>query len=356
MKRKRSLKGFTLVELIIVMALFSLVMFSVAQLLSPVSKFYVRSSNFESSTACIDNMKRAIEGNLKYADRVRVYCNYNPSTDLQAQVDDFWLEFFGPDPVPRGCGLKREFLDCKGTIYALTFDNSVPGLTFDGTNWVINGYSNLEDFAHAKVNSGKISLYQYSFDNTATPTLVSVDDWYVNQKMYGNFEYQFQLGSGSTGHGGPSGLDFDPADCQIQISAYEVQRDHTGGTNRLIVQNTAQTSDASFSMKNVLDPDTHYSTALMDNKLVLDVASATYSVTGDKRYRMDTAHGIARYKAMVLNSFDSSNFATISYGGQDLSQNVAGIPGFYFIFTLPDSVQDEEDTDYMDAVEAVFTN
>lgn len=355
MKSKRSLKGFTLVELIIVMALFSLVMFSVAQLLSPVSKFYVRTSNFESSTACIDNMKRAIEGNLKYADRVRVYCNYNPSTDLQTHVNDFWVEFFGPNPA--GSNKRREFLDCKGTIYALTFDNSVPGLSYDGTNWVIGSYTNLEDFAHAKVNSGKISLYQFSFDNTATPTQVSVDDWYVNQKMYGNFEYQFTLRSSENGHTSTIDNNFDPADCQIHISAYEVQRDHTGDTNRLIVKDTAQVSDASFSMKNVLDPEHSYSTALMDHKLVLDVAAATYSISGDKRYRLeDDSFGIPRYKQIVKNSFDPANLATISYGGQDLSHTSAGIPGFYFIFTLPDSVQDEEDTDYMDAVEAIFTN
>ena len=351
MKSKRSLKGFTLVELIIVMALFSLVMFSVAQLLSPVSKFYVRTSNFESSTACIDNMKRAIEGNLKYADRVRVYCNYNPSTDLQTHVNDFWVEFFGPDPTKSN--KRREFLDCKGTIYAMTFDNSVPGLTYDGTNWVIDGYSNLEDFAHAQVNSGKISLYQYTFDNTATPTLLSIDDWYVNQKMYGNYEYQFILSSSDPTHSSPVDV-FDPADCQIQIKAYEVKRDHTDGNNRLIVDSTPQVNDAAFAMKNVLDPEHHYTTALMDHKLILDVASATYSVTGDKRYRLDT-YGIPRYDTLRKNSYNPSNFATISYGGQDLSHTAAGIPGFYFVFTLPDSVQDEEDTDYMDAVEAVFT-
>ena len=73
---KKIIKGFTLIELVIVLALFSIVMFSVLQLLDPVSKFFVRSSNYETTTACIDNIKRAIEGNLKYADRVRVFSGY----------------------------------------------------------------------------------------------------------------------------------------------------------------------------------------------------------------------------------------------------------------------------------------
>ena len=54
---KQKLKAFTLVELVIVMGMFTIIMFSVLQLLDPVSKFFVRSSNFEYTTACVDNIK-----------------------------------------------------------------------------------------------------------------------------------------------------------------------------------------------------------------------------------------------------------------------------------------------------------
>ena len=146
MKTKNSLKGFTLVELVIVMALFSLIMFSVLQLLTPVSKFFVRSANFETTTACLDNMKRAIEGNLKYADRVRCYVNFNPyeaphasiteadyepSADLMAHVQDFYDEFFGRRKSANAQDLAgedglRQYIDCRGTIYVLVFDNGSP--------------------------------------------------------------------------------------------------------------------------------------------------------------------------------------------------------------------------------------
>lgn len=362
MKKKRLLKGFTLVELIIVMALFSLVMFSVAQLLSPVTKFYVRTSNFESSTACIDNMKRAIEGNLKYADRVRVYQGYNPAADRDNQVTEFWEEFFKD----------RQLIDCKGTIYVMEFSNNVPNLTVDAANnWVISGYSNLEDFARAEINSGKITLRQYSFDNTsvnltsgATGGLagVKVDDWYVNQRMYGNYNYQFQLGalSGVTPLGG-----FNPADCTIRISAYEVKRDHTGNSNRLIVDHFRQQSDASFSMKNVLDPASNYISPLADHKVILSPAgmSATYSVTGDKRYIMEPSTlnpnvpmNHPRYAEVAAGSVTAYD---AGLNGADLSVAPpaarASASGFYFIFTTPDSVQDERDDAYLNAVEAVFT-
>ena len=135
--------GFTLLELIIVMALFTIIMYSAVQLMQPVSKYFVRSSNYESSTACVDNMKRAIEGNLKYADRVRVYADYNPYMDdpyypeysdpaktiakaslpasyepsatLLSHVNEFYTDFF----------MNRQFIDNSGTIYAMVFDNTI---------------------------------------------------------------------------------------------------------------------------------------------------------------------------------------------------------------------------------------
>ena len=104
----KKLKGFTLLELIIVMAIFSIIMYSAVQLLAPVSKFFVRSSNFENTTACMDNMRRCIEGNLKYADRVRAYNSFvpytyndatyqsiTPTNDLLDNVKDFYIEFVG---------------------------------------------------------------------------------------------------------------------------------------------------------------------------------------------------------------------------------------------------------------------
>ena len=207
MKMMRKQKGFTLVELIIVLALFSLIMFSVVQLLTPVSKYFVRSSNFEQTTACIDNMKRAIEGNLKFANRVRAYSDYRPytitldsddneiitpSTGLQDHVQAFYDEFFTD-----GSSANRSFIDCAGGIYVLVFDNSVDPKSLN--------YDTLKDFTDAAANSGRIVRLVYHFDNPAndsnpgTPALnltpTQIDNWYVNQKMYGNFNYQFILGA-----------------------------------------------------------------------------------------------------------------------------------------------------------------
>jgi len=372
MKTKQ--KGFTLVEMVIVLALFSVVMFSVAQLLTPVTKFYVRTSNYETSTACNDNIKRAIEGNLKYADRVRVYQNFDPNTNLDTHVQSFWSEFFED----------RQFLDCQGTIYAMVFDNEAPHVSFNSAlnRWVVDtAYTNLEEFMDAQINSGKITLYQYSFDNTTLDVAGRTEtEWYVNQKMYGNYNYQFALGSNTDMIG--SSTSFDPADCTITVRSYEVSRGHDQTTdpslpaNYLVVSTTGMEESASFSMKNVLDPAHNYTQPLDDFKLILNPSrTGGYGGVGaQNRYIPEpdpfdsTKPYLARsrYLPMTQAPCDLHNAATVDFGGADLSRTFAAIPGFYFIYTLPDSVHDidmsptdnlpenADDRQYMQEIEAIF--
>jgi len=184
---KRVQKGFTLLELVIVMALFSIIMYSVLQFLDPVTKFFVRSSNFETTTACIDNIKRAIEGNLKYADRVRAYSHFNEST-IDGNVEVFWEDFFKD----------RELMDCKGEIYVMVFHNSQydsSGNVANATSWALD---DLNDYNKRKMNRGKISLYRYGFNQSSVQRNAAPIDWYVNQKMYAQYNYTYELGKSST--------------------------------------------------------------------------------------------------------------------------------------------------------------
>ncbi len=71
--KKKKLKGFTLVELIIVMAIFTLLMAAVMALIDPVSKLMKRATIQEANSAAVDNVKRYIEGNLKYANAIEAH-------------------------------------------------------------------------------------------------------------------------------------------------------------------------------------------------------------------------------------------------------------------------------------------
>lgn len=352
--KKRVHKGFTLLELVIVMALFSLVMYSVAKLIAPVSKYFVRSSNYESTTACVDNMKRAIEGNLKFADRVRCYSDFAPCTTaphsgesddytaspaLIEQVNMFWTDFF----------MNRQYIDYRGTIYVLAFDNTV----YESN---LTGYDTLSSFSDDKLNAGQIIRFEFHFGKTeglvpsehttltdGTPKFYyeyfsaankgtgdgqySVTPWYVNQKMYGNYEYQFSLGSyANLG----AGAEFDPSNCTINIEAYELQRNPGKGLTLVSAPNK---STASFSMKNVLDATVKYTKPLFDYKTLLNPSAAE---PYEKVITDPTP--VSRYTATVKNSgpaWHSSQVKSItgSTEAEDLKS------GFYFIYTLPDMVE-----------------
>ena len=435
MKMKHRVKGFTLIELIIVMALFSLIMFSILQLLRPVSKFFVRSSNFENTTACVDNMKRAIEGNLKYANRVRCYVDYlpynaphsstnpgdyAPTATLQRHVQNFYDEFFGRSKSAEamtqlgaaGDTALRQYVECRGTIYVLVFDNRTPGEYNAGS---------LTSFNELGENAGKIVLYEFPFDNTgATPVefnassaSYTVHPWYVNQKMYGNFDYQFLLNAPNTfdeshlredsgesseepSETPPAEPEFDPGNFAITLNMYEVRKAGTetpapdfADINGVLVRNvTPKHESVTFSMKNVLamgdGVDNNYSTPLMEYKVYRDVAHLGYVVTRTEgqEYFQDNAYPIPKYYNAFINGQDYSTArypepytgypmgsGYVSAGGSDaqFTGNIGGVDaqGFYFIYTLPDTTygyinpnnpsDNYPDGGYLSQADAAFT-
>lgn len=355
----RKLKGFTLLELIIVMAIFSIIMYSAVQLLDPVSKFFVRSSNFENTTACIDNMRRCIEGNLKYADRVRVYFHQTPYTyasdfksvtptaQLEKNVGDFYDTFFA----------NRQFLDVEGNIYVLVFDNT---LIEDDT--ALKTHTKLSEYTSKQINQGKLVLFTYPYDartDTASTVVAkgTYDLWSVNQKLYGNFDYSFSMSelkdaaiqqaidnpfvttastssvatttattatdiNGTIVTAAPFVQEeyarFNPQDFTIRIDCREIRRSPNG----LIRKDTGTSSVASFSMKNVLNAADGFRTAAVD---YVPTLSAGVDVNASEGFSYTIARKPARFK-----DIDPAEVGTDSNF-------------FYFIFTVPDDVHDIPD-------------
>lgn len=399
--QKKKLKGFTLVEMIMVLALFAIVMYSVLQLMDPVSKYFVRSSNFEGTTACVDNMKRAIEGNLKYANRVFAYSGYCPydvaaddeteeegetksvdvsptvSADLQAHVENFYEYYFA----------NRKATDSAGYIYALVLDNT--RVAADPSSGVITSYSDVKSLTEDKKNGGRIMLYKFWYNNydeyyrnnathvarsaeigygsseaeetdyggknvtwipdgVGTPS-PGIQEWYVNQKLYGNYDFRFDLGEvtqkmvkNAEGEWIPAvdeegnpimvGLSegaydtnetedgstvskawsYDPADFSITISLYELRNNKEGdGVLRISALQNAITS---FSMKNVLDFSTKDTVTPQ-----FDILLSGNEVDEEGEFFQYNSAKRARYQKMQKN------------GG------AASFDGMYFIFTRPET-------------------
>lgn len=72
-KSKRSLKGFTLIELIIVLAIFGVIMVLVMSFIDPVSKVMGKTSVRERTASYVDNIGEYLEKSMRYASYVRVF-------------------------------------------------------------------------------------------------------------------------------------------------------------------------------------------------------------------------------------------------------------------------------------------
>lgn len=72
-KSKNSLKGFTLIELIIVLAIFGVIMVLVMSFIDPVSKVMGKTSVRERTASYVDNIGEYLEKSMRYASYVRVF-------------------------------------------------------------------------------------------------------------------------------------------------------------------------------------------------------------------------------------------------------------------------------------------
>lgn len=69
---RKKLKGFTLVELILVMAIFGILMAAIMSIITPLNKISKRASLTEANVAAVDNIKTYLESSLRYSECVEV--------------------------------------------------------------------------------------------------------------------------------------------------------------------------------------------------------------------------------------------------------------------------------------------
>lgn len=339
MKNRIVKKGFTLIETIIVLAIFSIIMFGIIGLLDPVSKFFVRSSNYENTTACLDNMRRSIESNLRYADRIRAYAGYTafeenggtvqPTALLNAQVAEFHEAFFK----------NRVCFDASGTIYVLCFDN-----TIRRNDVALRSMSQLTEYNRNELNQGRILMfeYHYEFQKPAVGSEVYALDlnpvptaWVVNPKLYQNFDYEFFLGTDNdviSTYPMPGtfttsdemeaynatvvgNYQFTYNNCKIYIRTNEVRR-QDGGLIRLTAGSSHQRTYASFVLENALiyTGNAYQNASKSDMKIIYEPTANEYQKVTIER----------------ATPLDSNPTPTTS--------------NFYFIYTLPETCQNMDPT------------
>ncbi len=119
--KKKILKGFTLIELIIVMAIFSVLMLATMSLVDPVSRIFKHSNDFEKTYSYVDNIQNYLQGSLQYADNVWVYQGNMTDDQIRAEMLEY-KEAFYKDIISTSNGSTVNYSNC--TIRVMTILNS----------------------------------------------------------------------------------------------------------------------------------------------------------------------------------------------------------------------------------------
>lgn len=119
MRIKKTQKGFTLIELIIVMAIFGIIMLGVMKIADPLARVMSRSSVKEQSAANVDNISDYLDHSLRYAKYMSVYEGELPDSgysNTEAMVKDFVTAFYD------GC-IDSKFQNMKGKLHVVNIIN-----------------------------------------------------------------------------------------------------------------------------------------------------------------------------------------------------------------------------------------
>lgn len=124
--KHKKLKGFTLVELIIVCALFTMILVGAMSILKPVSLLYRSNTEYQSSRAVSDILSGYLEGSLKCADRMIIYQETSATADPTDPTIPFYDESKEADYVTN---FVQNYFAGYGTqdVYVLDIKNSEHG-------------------------------------------------------------------------------------------------------------------------------------------------------------------------------------------------------------------------------------
>ncbi|MBR7038191.1 MAG: type II secretion system protein [Oscillospiraceae bacterium] len=176
----KKVKGFTLIELIVVMAIFGLILASAMLLLSPTSKLMLQADMAENSAAQTSNISKYLE--LEFASAERIDC-YNNLPNR----DDIALEF-----------AKRHY---EGVLAAQSSNDPASANYATGRIHVMQiENKDITDANGDPAKNAEIHTYVYDADFTMGNVTVTEDTTAaqtnaINLAAYNTFNYEIKLGS-----------------------------------------------------------------------------------------------------------------------------------------------------------------
>ncbi|MBQ8905423.1 MAG: prepilin-type N-terminal cleavage/methylation domain-containing protein [Ruminococcus sp.] len=189
-ERKQSVRGFTLLELVIVMAIFSIIMFGALQLIEPVRELYLRTNNYESTATAVDNMRTYLEGNVGPVEFLHVYNGTlygNESGTAQVitekeAVEKFIRHYHINRVVHNGTTLTTpdscRYADVD--VHVIKIDNTSGGI-ISKTTYTVNSEGTWDS---------SLSAYQ----PTITAAGIDSASYALNRTYFDNYTYEIILG------------------------------------------------------------------------------------------------------------------------------------------------------------------
>lgn len=162
-------KGFTLVELIVVMAIFGVIMAAALSLITPTSKVLLQSETYENGNAAVTSISSYLESMLSSAECIDFY---NESKDEGAIAERFAK--FHYEGILRKNSTPTAPSYGSGTVHVMKIDNT----TDPNASHV---YESIYSFSHN--SSGE-----------ATVSLVSGPTEVVNKAYYNSYNFQIKAG------------------------------------------------------------------------------------------------------------------------------------------------------------------
>lgn len=192
MKKSRRLSGFTLIEMIIVMALFAMLILAAFMLYQPVARIFKRTSVSERTYSYTNNIENIIQGQLNDADNVWVYTGTLSDRDLAERCTAFKTNYYKDMIIGTGPNSQEP---AEGTIHILHVLNNDAGSFPSGQILV-------SDVPFECADGADVSEHDVS---TAGATSILPDAYFAATDS-GRYTFNYCLGTGTLqGAVGPGG-------------------------------------------------------------------------------------------------------------------------------------------------------
>ena len=172
----KKVKGFTLMELIVVMAIFGIIMFGALQLVNPVMKMMVQADVHEDGNAAVSSISRLLETELSSVEYLALNTKALSDTERTAAVNQFVDAYYSGVLASGSTTSSPKY--ATGKVHVMQIDNT---------------------------NNGKVSTWVYDItcDPAGTtyitnPTSPAYTEYAINKAYYDSYSFVLKPGSYTT--------------------------------------------------------------------------------------------------------------------------------------------------------------